>query len=180
MPQVLALLHGSDGWVDSRLCDWRMPARLVRWMRVASYIGDGWLWIISAATTIWFTIERRLLLIELLLAVAIANSAIVALKRKFRRTRPSSERPNPPLGLPHSKAFDFDEFSFPSGHTVNAFALAVVLAAYFPLLAVLWFLIAANIGMARILLRFHHPTDVLAGALIGTLIGSGVHFFLAA
>jgi undecaprenyl-diphosphatase len=180
MSQVIALLYSSDYWVASRLQDWCVPSWLTRWMRVTSQLGNGWLWIAAPLALTWFVTARARLLLELALATVLANAAIVTLKRLFRRARPVAARPCPPLGLPASGTFDFDEFSFPSGHTVNAFALAVLLTAFLPHWAPLWFAMAVNIGVARILLRFHHATDVLAGAAIGTLLAAGIHLVLGA
>lgn len=179
MSQILALLYSSDGWVATRLSGWRLAPWLLRWMRLASLAGNGWLWVAAATTMPWLVRERALVLVELALAILASNVAIVILKRRFRRARPAPERPQPPLCLRPSKAMSFDEFSFPSGHTVNAFALAVLLTAFFPPWALAWFTIAVNIGVARILLRFHHATDVVAGAAIGALIAAFIHLALA-
>ncbi len=179
MAHILALLYSSDGWVANRLSAWRPPSWLLRWMRLLSWAGNGWLWIAAGVTLPFLVRERALAILELSLAVLATNTAVVILKRRFRRARPTAERPEPPLGLRSNKALAFDEFSFPSGHTVNAFALAVLLTAFIPGAAPAWFLIAANIGVARVLLRFHHLTDVVAGAAIGTLIGAFIHLALA-
>lgn len=61
--------------------------------------------------------------------------------------------------------------SFPSGHTADAFAFAVGLAFLFPK----WFIAipslfwAILIGYSRMVLGVHFPSDVLAGAIIGTI-----------
>lgn len=69
-------------------------------------------------------------------------------------------------------------FSFPSGHSATAFALALVLASWAGgiasafrrrLLRAAIFLVAASTGVARIYAGAHFPTDVLAGAVEGVL-----------
>jgi undecaprenyl-diphosphatase len=61
--------------------------------------------------------------------------------------------------------------SFPSGHTAAAFAAAVVLAHRFPRFKYVLYLLAAGVGVTRFLLHKHFPSDVLAGAAIGLVVG---------
>jgi membrane-associated phospholipid phosphatase len=62
--------------------------------------------------------------------------------------------------------------SFPSGHTVGAFALAGILifGARSPLLRITAFLIAAGVGAARIFAFRHWPSDVTASAILGLTV----------
>ena len=63
-----------------------------------------------------------------------------------------------------------DAYSFPSGHTTGAFALATLLVLRYPnrpevfIPAIVW---AGLVGYGRIYFGLHYPTDVLGGALIG-------------
>lgn len=65
--------------------------------------------------------------------------------------------------------WDWTYQSFPSGHATTAFALAAVLG----FLSERWFypalLLAGLIGLSRVTLGVHYPSDVLAGAVIGLL-----------
>ncbi len=58
--------------------------------------------------------------------------------------------------------------SFPSGHATTAFAAAVILAAWHPRRAGTFLGVAALVGLSRIVLGAHFPSDVLAGALLGS------------
>ncbi len=63
-----------------------------------------------------------------------------------------------------------DDYSFPSGHTTAAFALATSLTLRYndqPLLIGGLYLYALSVGYGRIYLGVHYPGDVLAGALVG-------------
>lgn len=63
------------------------------------------------------------------------------------------------------------DYSFPSGHTASSFAAASAL--YFSRKK-LWIpaaVLAGMIGFSRLYLYVHYPTDVLAGALIGIMMG---------
>lgn len=62
-----------------------------------------------------------------------------------------------------------DRFSFPSGHTAAAFLFATLIAVFYPFFAICGFIFAVLVGMSRVLLGVHYPTDILAGALLGTL-----------
>jgi undecaprenyl-diphosphatase len=60
--------------------------------------------------------------------------------------------------------------SMPSGHAATSFAGAVVLTYLLPRGAPLFFLLAAAIGFSRIYVGVHYPSDVLVGAVLGTLV----------
>jgi undecaprenyl-diphosphatase len=61
--------------------------------------------------------------------------------------------------------------SFPAGHAATAFAGATVLAYVARRAAPVLFLVAALIGFSRVYVGDHYPTDVLAGAAVGVLVG---------
>lgn len=62
-----------------------------------------------------------------------------------------------------------DKFSFPSGHTAGAFLVATILSVFFLKLSMVFFLWATLVGISRIVLGVHYPTDVAAGALLGVV-----------
>ncbi|HEX9284464.1 MAG TPA: phosphatase PAP2 family protein, partial [Nitrospirales bacterium] len=87
------------------------------------------------------------------------------------------------IGRPRPRFAHADEFflgpsldtgmdSFPSGHAINAFGAATVVAWFVPVLRVPLFLIAGLVGLSRVVRGSHFPTDVFAGAVLGVLIGS--------
>jgi undecaprenyl-diphosphatase len=62
--------------------------------------------------------------------------------------------------------------SFPAGHAATAFAGATLLTYLAPRLAPLFVGLAVAIGFSRIYVGVHYPTDVLAGAAIGVVVGA--------
>jgi len=64
-----------------------------------------------------------------------------------------------------------DRFSFPSGHTAAAFAIALSLLGAAPALVIPALILAFAVGFARIYLGVHYPIDVVFGALLGCFTG---------
>lgn len=64
-------------------------------------------------------------------------------------------------------------YSFPSCHAANTFALAVFLSLVFRRRPMTWFMLvwASVVSLSRLYLGVHHPSDILAGAAIGSLLG---------
>jgi undecaprenyl-diphosphatase len=60
--------------------------------------------------------------------------------------------------------------SFPSGHAASAFMVAVLLSSCFKR-HILFFLLAALIAFSRVYVGVHYPSDCIAGAVIGIVIG---------
>ena len=106
--------------------------------------------------------------IDGLVAHALVGIAIQALKHLIGRPRPR---------WTHQEAFEYGPSwqggldAFPSGHAAASFAVATVLARYFPAWRGLWYGGALFVGMARVVGGSHFPTDVLGGAVLGFLIG---------
>jgi len=71
-------------------------------------------------------------------------------------------------------------FSLPSSHAITVFALAFAVSALWPRMRVLMFAYAGVIALTRLVLLAHHPSDVVAGALVGTLGAMAVRYWFAA
>ena len=85
-------------------------------------------------------------------------------------------RPRANVGIYHFKPFSAANASFPSGHTTEAFALASVIASHYEETWVTCasYSIAGLVGIARTYHDAHFASDVVAGAIIGTLVGKSV------
>lgn len=106
------------------------------------------------------------------LAASIVASGLVTPALKYVTGR---SRPNQNAGLHNFRPFS-GSMSFPSGHTTQAFTVASVIAAHYdnPLIQYSAYGVAGLVGVARTYHDAHFASDVLAGALIGTLIGQSI------
>ena len=81
-------------------------------------------------------------------------------KSLFKRHRPAWEQERPrKLRRPRTS-------SFPSGHASSAFTAAGVLSQGDPLWPA-YYVIAAVVASSRVYVKIHHPSDVVAGAVLG-------------
>ena len=67
------------------------------------------------------------------------------------------------------KKIGIDKYSFPSGHTTAAFTTAVMVAFFFPSITIPCILLACGVGISRMYLGVHFPSDVLVGMILGVL-----------
>lgn len=120
-----------------------------------------------------FSINVGLFLVFLLLSYLLGECG---LKLIFRRTRPyysimefQSFMAQYHYSLPSG-------YSFPSGHTFSAFTVAISITLYNKKLGFILIPFATLVGFSRIFIGAHFFSDVLAGAILGTLLGIG-HFY---
>ena len=62
-----------------------------------------------------------------------------------------------------------DYAAFPSGHATTAFAAAIAIGALWPKLRPVMWVYAVAIAVSRVIVTAHHPSDVIAGAIVGTI-----------
>ena len=106
------------------------------------------------------------------LAASLIASGMVTPVLKYATGR---SRPRDNAGITHFKPFSGNA-SFPSGHATQAFAVASVISAHYDDTWVKCssYTVAGLVGAARSYHDAHFASDVLAGALIGTLVGQSV------
>ena len=139
--------------------DWFFP--------LVTKLGDhGVFWILVAALLLCFKKTRAtgcMMGLSLLCGLLIGNTVM---KPLFARVRPYDANVTGEIDLLVERLSDY---SFPSGHTLACFEAAGVLMIRDKKLGIPTFVIAVLVALSRLYLYVHYPTDVLAGAVLGTL-----------
>jgi undecaprenyl-diphosphatase len=169
------LIAAGDLKLMRLLNNWRAPKWIRLWALSATRAGDGWLWGIIGIAILLFGGEGRFAAVAGAGSAALVGAALfVSLNRISGRKRPCEIEPHcwatllPP-----------DRFSFPSGHTITAFAVSVALGLFYPFTLPVLLFCAVSIALSRILLGMHFFSDVLVGAALGTALALGAYIVFA-
>lgn len=154
-----------------------LDLKLLRWMRTHGHApgvesaavalgkvgNNGLIWVILGLALVAIDSSRweQWLVCALLGPLAIALN--YAIKLLVKRPRPVLEGLPPLGGAPSS-------LSFPSAHATSSFAVATAMVRVDPAMAGA-FLVAFALSLGRPYLGMHYPSDVLAGAVLGLLLG---------
>ncbi len=116
---------------------------------------------------------------SLYLLIGLSFSGIVSTGLKWiaSRHRPINLFEDGLFGFNFFKiAFTYESTSFPSGHSVTAFALATAVSFIYPRWSAVAIAIALIIAMSRVVLTAHYLSDVIAGGVAGALCSMGVKY----
>ena len=107
------------------------------------------------------------------IALSFSSALTQIIKNSVSRIRPFIKISN--LNI---RKIGIDTHSFPSGHTTAAFSMAVTLSLFYPNLIFIFLGLATLVGVSRIYLGVHYPSDVLVGAFVGSFCSFLVCHFI--
>jgi undecaprenyl-diphosphatase len=103
----------------------------------------------------------------LFMAIAVPGLFAAVIKRLIGRARPFVAGEDPWTSMLFVWRTDYA--SFPSGHATTAFAAAIAVGALWPRMRPLMWIYAVAIALSRVIVTAHHPSDVIAGAVVGAI-----------
>ena len=157
--------------IDRELSDFFAASRGVFWFKkvleIITHLGDGWIWISVYFVSLIFLKEH---LLDIVFPVVVAEITgllmIIPIRYIFRRRRPDKTYKT-------NSYTPWNKYSFPSHHSLRSFIIAEVIGSQYLNTIAPLLILASIIGLSRVCLAKHYLSDVLAGALIGGLLGIG-------
>ena len=136
-----------------------------------AHSGDSWFWWGGLGLLLWlgtpFWKDWSLIVLPSIIGLAVL---VLGIKFLVRRQRPVGE-----WGGFYRKT---DPHSFPSGHAARAFLLAVLVTGLGPTwLAIVLWIWAPLVCLARVAMGVHYLSDILAGMATGSLAAGGILIF---
>lgn len=143
--------------MQCKIFDWMMPC--------LTHLGGATVTVSSLLLLMIFN-DGALLIWSAHAFVALITSHLVV--RMIKKLIP---RQRPYLIVSNTRTFPnpLKDYSFPSGHTTSSFAIAMTFSLFSSSLAIVLFPLAFIVGLSRIYLGLHYPTDVMIGAFIGSV-----------
>jgi len=151
------LLHWLNDTLKCRILDIVMP--------MVTFLGSATFTALFCLSTL-LSQNKDIKHLGILTSLSILTSSFITqfIKRFINRIRPYINFPQ--LNI---KKIGVDNYSFPSGHTTAAFSIGISIALSFTGLAVISIVLAVAVGISRVYLGVHYPSDVVAGIIVGTL-----------
>jgi undecaprenyl-diphosphatase len=135
---------------------------------LVSRLGDGVFWYsLMLVLPLVYGLNGLVITFHMLSAAIPALLIYRLLKAKTLRPRPCAVTP-----AVKQQTHTLDQFSFPSGHTLHAVSFTIIVGGHLPMTSWLLAPFALLIAVSRPILGLHYPSDVLAGAAIGTAIAA--------
>jgi undecaprenyl-diphosphatase len=175
LSRAKSTLFAPDNNLMRRFNRWRAPRWVRWWMLLATRAGDGWLWgMIGIAVLLSSDPERFRAIAAAACAVATGIVLFHKVKRMVGRIRPRDIEPHCWADI-----VTRDKFSFPSGHSTTAFAVAFSLGSFYPEIMPVLLVLAANVAVSRVVIGMHYLSDVVVGSGMGVLLGYAAFRFAA-
>ncbi len=136
---------------------------VVACLNIVSRLGDGWMWYAVILALPWLDHVDGTTCAIRMFAVGAVNLLV------YKIIKFCIARPRPYRNCPGIRACgrSLDEYSFPSGHTLHTVAYALILHSYYPALGIVVWPFALLVGVSRVVLGLHYPSDVVVGAAVG-------------
>ena len=175
LARAKSTLFAPDNNLMRRFNRWRAPRWVRWWMLLATRAGDGWLWGMIGIAVLLSSDPVRFRAIEAA-ACAVATGIVLfhKVKRMVGRVRPRDIEPHC-----WAHIVTRDKFSFPSGHSTTAFAVAFSLGSFYPEIMPVLLVLAANVAVSRVVIGMHYLSDVVVGSGMGVLLGYAAFRFAA-
>lgn len=141
--------------------------KLNLFFRTITHIGGARFTISAILILILFSANSlRLTAIASAISLAISHVPVAFAKKLFPRKRPY-------LNLPKINVTEnpLKDHSFPSGHTTAVFSMIIPFIFLNPWLTIILITIGLAVGLSRIYLGLHYPSDVIAGCILGCTTG---------
>jgi len=145
----------------------KLLKRLSKVFVAATYFGDGYLWLFVGLGLAIFGSGPDRQNVVVMFIITVLNIVF------FRLSKHLTKRHRPDTDIARGMKFRYiDSYSFPSGHATTSFGMAYMLALFYPVPWVQLSVYAAAtlIGFSRVYLAEHYPSDVIFGAILGTVI----------
>lgn len=144
-------------------------AAVRRFFTVISRLGDGVFWYLLMLVLAVQSPHGARIALQMAVAGLLALALYKRLKQRLVRERPYISHAAIQLGTA-----PLDRYSFPSGHTLHAACFTTIACTHVPELAPLLLPFTLLVAASRVILGLHYPTDVAAGAALGSGIGLAV------
>jgi membrane-associated phospholipid phosphatase len=154
---------------------WQFALRITDWAKGLPWIIAALLFFVAVQTIMAWSGETPFLRsvsdysLALLVSFVVASVILHSMKIFLGRRRPRDEFEHGLYGFRYF-TWELQYDSFPSGHSMTIFCVAVVLSAITPMLAPVWLALATALSLTRAMLTAHFFSDVFVGAAIGILV----------
>lgn len=167
LAKTVKAIHRLDLHLLAKIQQFKSHNLIIRYCRYISFSADGYFYVLLGIYLLYSSQYELFNLVSL--AFIIERIIYFTSKNVFKRNRPADC-----IDGFCSSIIPQDKFSFPSGHTSAAFLIAGTIGIWYPSLMAILYLWAVWVGLSRIILGVHFPSDTVAGAALGASVAAMV------
>jgi undecaprenyl-diphosphatase len=159
------MLESTDLWLLRAVYAGKAGSTWLDVIRLVTFLGSGWM--LLALVPLLFVPAMRTRAAVLFLTLTLTSGLVAWGKALGGRVRPCHALQwvqAMPIELPTDP-------SFPSGHAAGSFAFAAFVFTFHRRAGFVFAGLATAIALSRVALGVHYPSDVIAGAVVGVLLG---------